>query len=199
MRSKVLLLAIGLLVADSALASPCKPRSSTSETAISTSVGSTTQPTSTVEETPTVASSETSTETGAITTTAPDTTAASEAETTTAVQVTTTTAEAETTTAVESTTTTAEAESTTTTAVALYKARPSQASTKMVASCYSTLKLELAVPGRSSSTPTPADCGIKIREFRYAHTTALQTRSLTLPTLHSARMVTLGPTRPLIT
>ncbi|RKK99396.1 hypothetical protein BFJ68_g13272 [Fusarium oxysporum] len=108
MRSKVLLLAIGLLVADSALASPCKPRSSTSETAISTSVGSTTQPTSTVEETPTVASSETSTETGAITTTAPDTTAASEAETTTAV---------------ESTTTTAEAESTTTTAVALYKAR----------------------------------------------------------------------------
>ncbi|KAK2692275.1 hypothetical protein QWA68_008144 [Fusarium oxysporum] len=103
MRSKVLLLAIGLLVADSALASPCKPRSSTSETAISTSVGSTTQPTSTVEETPTVASSETSTETGAITTTAPDTTATSEAETTTAV---------------ESTTTTAEAESTTTTAVA---------------------------------------------------------------------------------
>lgn len=89
-----------------------------SETAISTSVGSTTQPISTVEETPTVASSETSTETGAITTTAPDTTAASEAETTTAVQVTTTTAEAETTTAVESTTTTAEAESTTTTAVA---------------------------------------------------------------------------------
>ncbi|RKK12015.1 hypothetical protein BFJ70_g5084 [Fusarium oxysporum] len=184
MRSKVLLLAIGLLVADSALASPYKPRSSTSETAISTSVGSTTQPTSTVEETPTVASSETSTETGAITMTAPDTTAASEAETTTAV---------------ESTTTTAEAESTTTTAVALYKARPSQASTKMVASCYSTLKLELAVPGRSSSTPTPADCGIKIREFRYAHTAALQTRSLTLPTLHSARMVTLGPTRPLIT
>ncbi|EXM16052.1 hypothetical protein RAB80_009691 [Fusarium oxysporum f. sp. vasinfectum] len=118
MRSKVLLLAIGLLVADSALASPCKPRSSTSETAISTPVGSTTQPTSTVEETPTVASSETSTETGAITTTAPDTTATSEAETTTAVQVTTTTAEAETTTAVESTTTTAEAESTTTTAVA---------------------------------------------------------------------------------
>ncbi|EWZ86311.1 hypothetical protein FOWG_11353 [Fusarium oxysporum f. sp. lycopersici MN25] len=157
MRSKVLLLAIGLLVADSALASPCKPRSSTSETAISTSVGSTTQPTSTVEETPTVASSETSTETGAITTTAPDTTAASEAETTTAVQVTTTTAEAETTTAVESTTTTAEAESTTTTAVALYKARPSQASTKMVASCYSTLKLELAICAYYGSANTIFD------------------------------------------
>ncbi|EXL45885.1 hypothetical protein FOCG_13238 [Fusarium oxysporum f. sp. radicis-lycopersici 26381] len=142
MRSKVLLLAIGLLVADSALASPCKPRSSTSETAISTSVGSTTQPTSTVEETPTVASSETSTETGAITTTAPDTTAASEAETTTAV---------------ESTTTTAEAESTTTTAVALYKARPSQASTKMVASCYSTLKLELAICAYYGSANTIFD------------------------------------------
>ncbi|QKD60789.2 uncharacterized protein FOBCDRAFT_207508 [Fusarium oxysporum Fo47] len=110
--TKVLLLAIGLLVADSALASPYKPRSS---------IGSTTQPTSTVEETPTVASSETSTETGAITMTAPDTTAASEAETTTAV---------------ESTTTTAEAESTTTTTVALYKARPSQASTKMICAYY---------------------------------------------------------------
>ncbi|EWZ32289.1 hypothetical protein FOZG_13857 [Fusarium oxysporum Fo47] len=142
MRSKVLLLAIGLLVADSALASPYKPRSSTSETAISTSVGSTTQPTSTVEETPTVASSETSTETGAITMTAPDTTAASEAETTTAV---------------ESTTTTAEAESTTTTTVALYKARPSQASTKMVASCYSTLKLELAICAYYGSANTIFD------------------------------------------
>ncbi|KAI7763887.1 hypothetical protein LZL87_006269 [Fusarium oxysporum] len=118
MRSNVLLLAIGLLVADSALAGPCKPKSSTSETAISTSIVSTTQPTTTAEKTPTVASSETSIETGTITTTASDTTATSEAETTTAAEVTTTTAEADTTTAVESTTTTAEAESTTTAAVA---------------------------------------------------------------------------------
>ncbi|KAF4436702.1 hypothetical protein FACUT_6297 [Fusarium acutatum] len=113
MRSKILLLAIGLLVADSALASPCKPRSSTSETVISTSVASTT-----VEESSTVSLSETSIETGTAITTASDTNTTSEVGTTTVAELVTTTAEAETTTAAESTTTAAEAESTTTTAVA---------------------------------------------------------------------------------
>ncbi|KAG5764168.1 hypothetical protein H9Q69_010373 [Fusarium xylarioides] len=113
MRSKVLLLAFGLLVADSALADPCKPKSSTSETVMST------QSTTAAEESSTVVSlSESSIETGATITITPDTTTTSEVETTTAAEVTTTTAEVETTTAAESTTTTVQAESTTTTAVA---------------------------------------------------------------------------------
>ncbi|RBQ66162.1 hypothetical protein FVER14953_08831 [Fusarium verticillioides] len=114
MRSKILLLAIGLLVADSALASPCRPRSSTSEISMSATVASTT-----AEESSTVSVSETSIETGTTITTAPDTTLTSEVVTTTLAELTTTTSEAETTTtAAESTTTTAEAESTTTTAAA---------------------------------------------------------------------------------
>ncbi|RSM17221.1 hypothetical protein CDV31_003936 [Fusarium ambrosium] len=109
MRSNVLFLAIGLLVADSALAGPCKPRSSTSET----SIVSTTQPTTAAET-----STETSIETGTTTAIASDTTTTSEAETTTAAEITTTTAQAESTTTAEVTTTTSQAESTTTTAVA---------------------------------------------------------------------------------
>ncbi|PNP74565.1 hypothetical protein FNYG_12188 [Fusarium nygamai] len=88
MRSKMLLLAVGLLVADFALASPCKPRSSTSEISMSATVASTT-----AEGSSTVSVSETSIETGTTITTA-----TSEVETTTVAGVTATTAEAESTT-----------------------------------------------------------------------------------------------------
>ncbi|EEU34529.1 uncharacterized protein NECHADRAFT_97919 [Fusarium vanettenii 77-13-4] len=95
MRSNVLFLAIGLLVTDSALAGPCKPRSSTSDTAAMTSIVSTTQPTTTAAETSTtvpVASSETFIEAGTTTAIASDTATTSEAETTTAAEGTTTAA-----------------------------------------------------------------------------------------------------------
>ncbi|RTE81864.1 hypothetical protein BHE90_003589 [Fusarium euwallaceae] len=89
MRSNVLFLAIGLLIADSALAGPCKPRSSTSDT----SIVSTTQPTTAAET-----STETSIETGTTTAIASDTTTTSEAETTTSAEITTTAAQTESTT-----------------------------------------------------------------------------------------------------
>ncbi|KAF4986473.1 hypothetical protein FGRMN_10822 [Fusarium graminum] len=101
MRSNILLMAIGLLATDSALAGPCKPRASTSGIVTSTAITSTI-----VGEMSTVPSSATSTEAvNSATTTVSDVTATSEEDTTTALEstatagVTTTTAAAETTTA----------------------------------------------------------------------------------------------------